>query len=329
MQKHDFTSLNSNSDFTTLALKTFCFQARNNAVYKKYLQLINVTPNKINNIKNIPFLPITFFKTHKIKSFKTKEDIVFTSSGTTGNETSKHYVKDLEIYKKSFESAFKLFYGNISDYCILALLPSYLERNGSSLIYMVNELIKQSENNLSGFYINNFDELNNKLKILSKNKQKTILLGVSFALMDFSEKYPQKLPNNFIVMETGGMKGRRKEIIRSELHKTLCNNFGVKLIHSEYGMTELLSQAYSKGNGIYYCPPWIKVIIRDTYDPFSYLPNGKTGGINVIDLANQYSCSFIETQDLGKTYNDGSFEVIGRIENSQIRGCNLLISDYK
>lgn len=326
MRKIDFTLINSADDFETIAIKTFFFQAKNNAVYKEYLELLKVIPDKINNIKKIPFLPVSFFKTHEIKAFNGNKEIVFTSSGTTGSETSKHHVYKSEFYQKSFETCFNLFYGNPHEYCILALLPSYLEKNGSSLVFMVNELIKQSKNADSGFFINNHTELNNKVKKLLNSSQKVILLGVSFALLDFAEAFQQKLSNNFIVMETGGMKGKRKEVTRTELHKTLCNKLGVTSIHSEYGMTELLSQAYSKENGIYYCPPWMKVFIRDTYDPFSYLPNEKTGGINIIDLANQYSCSFIETQDLGKLYDNGSFEVLGRFDYSQIRGCNLLLS---
>ncbi len=326
MRKIDFTLINSADDFETIAIKTFFFQAKNNAVYKEYLELLKVIPDKINNIKKIPFLPVSFFKTHEIKTFNGNKEIVFTSSGTTGSETSKHHVYKSEFYQKSFETCFNLFYGNPHEYCILALLPSYLEKNGSSLVFMVNELIKQSKNADSGFFINNHTELNNKVKKLLNSSQKVILLGVSFALLDFAEAFQQKLSNNFIVMETGGMKGKRKEVTRTELHKTLCNKLGVTSIHSEYGMTELLSQAYSKENGIYYCPPWMKVFIRDTYDPFSYLPNEKTGGINIIDLANQYSCSFIETQDLGKLYDNGSFEVLGRFDYSQIRGCNLLLS---
>lgn len=326
MRKIDFTLINSADDFETIAIKTFFFQAKNNAVYKEYLELLKVIPDKINNIKKIPFLPVSFFKTHEIKAFNGNKEIVFTSSGTTGSETSKHHVYKSEFYQKSFETCFNLFYGNPHEYCILALLPSYLEKNGSSLVFMVNELIKQSKNADSSFFINNHTELNNKVKKLLNSSQKVILLGVSFALLDFAEAFQQKLSNNFIVMETGGMKGKRKEVTRTELHKTLCNKLGVTSIHSEYGMTELLSQAYSKENGIYYCPPWMKVFIRDTYDPFSYLPNEKTGGINIIDLANQYSCSFIETQDLGKLYDNGSFEVLGRFDYSQIRGCNLLLS---
>ena len=238
---------------------------------------------------------------------------------------SKHLVTDVSWYEESFRRAFEIFYGDIRDYCILALLPSYLEREGSSLIYMAEDLVKRSNNPDSGFYLYNHDELYQQLKKQQDAKKPTLLIGVTFALLDFVEQYPIDFPE-LIVMETGGMKGRRKEMIREELHQTLCNGFGVDAIHSEYGMTELLSQAYSKGNGIFQCPPWMKIITRDTNDPISSLGNEKTGGINVIDLANINSCSFIATQDLGKVYADGSFEVLGRFDDSDIRGCNLLIA---
>ncbi|MBI5541298.1 MAG: acyl transferase [Bacteroidia bacterium] len=311
-------------EFENSAIETFCYQAQNNLVYKQYLKLLHIVPDKIKTINEIPFLPVSFFKTHKITTSEFSE-IIFTSSGTTGDEVSKHYVKELSLYKNSFKKCFDLFYQNPTDYCILALLPSYLEREGSSLVYMVNELIKLSNNKDSGFFLDNFSDLNNIIKKYLDSTQKVLLLGVSFALLDLVEKFPQQLSYNFIVMETGGMKGRKKEITRRELHEKLSAGFGVSNIHSEYGMTELLSQAYSKGNGKYNCPPWMKVLIRDTSDPFQLIENGKTGGINIIDLANRYSCSFIETQDLGKCYNDGSFEVLGRFDYSQVRGCNLLL----
>jgi len=252
-------------------------------------------------------------------------EVTFTSSGTTGITTSSHFVTDVGWYAESFRSAFRLFYGDIEKYCILALLPSYLEREGSSLIYMADDLIKQSNNPDSGFFLYNHDELYHQLKKQQSGQKPTLLIGVTFALLDFIEHYKLNFPE-LIVMETGGMKGRRKEMIREELHTTLCNGFGVDAIHSEYGMTELLSQAYSKGNGIFNCPPWMKIIARDTNDPMSLLNDDKAGGINVIDLANINSCSFIATQDLGKVYADNSFEVLGRFDNSDIRGCNLLIA---
>ncbi|PIP53756.1 MAG: acyl transferase [Bacteroidetes bacterium CG23_combo_of_CG06-09_8_20_14_all_32_9] len=321
----DFLSISNNADFENIAFKTFWYQVKNNFVYKKYLELLKIKPESVNSISKIPFLPVEFFKSHKVTTFTEKAETVFTSSGSTGKETSKHYVHKLSVYRKSFIQSFQLFYGAPQEYCFFALLPLYLEREGSSLVYMVNELIKLSDCKDSGFFLNNISGLNQTLKKYYKSSQKVILLGVSFALLDFADALPQHLSDNFIVMETGGMKGRRKEITRTELHKTLCNKLGVTTIHSEYGMTELLSQAYSIGNGIYYCPPWMKIFIRDIYDPFS-LAAKSTGGINVIDLANQYSCSFIETQDLGKFHNNSSFEVLGRFDNSQMRGCNMFIS---
>ncbi|MEO6849860.1 MAG: acyl transferase, partial [Mucilaginibacter sp.] len=249
----------------------------------------------------------------------------FTSSGTTGMFNSRHLVTDLIWYEESFRKAFELFYGDIEDHCILALLPSYLEREGSSLIYLAEDLVKRSGNPDSGFYLYNHEDLFKQLKKQQEAKKPTLLIGVTFALLDFVEHCPIDF-SQLIVMETGGMKGRRKEMIREELHQTLCKGFGVNAIHSEYGMTELLSQAYSKGDGIFNCPPWMKVIARDTNDPISTVEHGKTGGINVIDLANSNSCAFIATQDLGKVYADGSFEVLGRFDDSDVRGCNLLIA---
>ena len=249
---------------------------------------------------------------------------VFTSSGTTGSITSKHYVTDIEFYKESYLKGFAHFYGNIEDYAVLALLPNYLERKGSSLVYMVADLIKRSKNKKSGFYLNNIDELAKKLIHLDKKGQKILLIGVSFALLDLIEKHKFQLKNT-IVMETGGMKGRRKELVRDELHQILQNGFGVDAIHSEYGMTELLSQGYSKGNGIFETPSWMRILTRDTEDALTILPTGKAGGINIIDLANYNSCSFLATQDLGKVHQNGTFEIIGRFDNSDIRGCNLMV----
>ncbi len=321
----DFTEIKNDVDFSKFALDTFCYQAENNLIYKQYLNLLKINSSEIKTVAQIPFLPISFFKTHEILCVGGNSEIVFSSSGTTGNETSKHLVHKLSFYQKSFLNCFDKFYGNPKEYCILALLPSYIEREGSSLVYMVNELIKLSENKKSGFFLENISELNTIINKYINTTKKIIILGVSFALLDFIEKFPQQLTSNFIVMETGGMKGRKKEITRQELHQKLCLGFGINTVHSEYGMTELLSQAYSSGNGVYNCPPWMKIVIRDLYDPFHVLPIGKTGGINIIDLANKYSCSFIETQDLGKLNEDGSFEVLGRFDNSQMRGCNLLL----
>lgn len=322
-------NIKSDLDFRRMALDIFRYQAENNIVYKQYLQSLRISVNSIDQIEKIPFIPVEFFKSFEVITGSILEEHqskLFTSSGTTGQITSKHYVKDVSIYEKSFTRAFELFYGNIHEYCILALLPSYLEREGSSLVYMADDLIKKSKHHESGFYLHNYDELILTLQNLQDKKQKTLLLGVTYALLDVVEQFPLfRGGNNLIVMETGGMKGKRKEMIREELHTVLSEGFGVNTIHSEYGMTELLSQAYSKGNGVFNCPPWMKILIRDTNDPFSYLPHGRTGGINVIDLANIYSCSFIATQDLGKTNPNTSFEVLGRFDNSDIRGCNLLV----
>ena len=317
-------SIDSEEDFDRLALETFHYQFENNEVYNRYCSLL-VKNNVLHDITSIPFLPISFFKTHKITTKPEAHPIVFTSSGTSGDNFSSHLVFDENLYKESLLKGFEKNYGKIKDFCVLALLPSYLERKGSSLIYMVNELIKKSECMDSGFFLYNLQELSELLKKYNNTQQKVLLLGVSYALMDFSEKYPFQLSENIIVMETGGMKGRRAEITRNELHQVLCEKFGKNEIHSEYGMTELLSQAYSNGNGIFTCPPWMRVIIRDPYDPFTIIEDGKTGGINIIDLANRYSCSFIETQDLGRRNADGTFEVLGRMEDSPIRGCNLMV----
>jgi phenylacetate-coenzyme A ligase PaaK-like adenylate-forming protein len=325
---NDIFSIKTPQEFKNLAIDIFRFQAEHNEVYKQYIHSLKIELDNIDEIEKIPFLPIEFFKTHTITSTPNKsESIVFKSSGTTGENTSKHFVNDISVYEKSYSTAFKIFYGNITDYCFLALLPSYLEREGSSLVYMADDLIKKSKHSESGFYLKNYDELILKLQQLADKKQKTILLGVTYALLDLVDKFPLfKFPKGYLtVMETGGMKGKRKEMIREELHDILKQGFGVETIHSEYGMTELLSQAYSKGDGNFSCPPWMKILIRDVNDPFSYLEKGRTGGINVIDLANIYSCSFIATQDLGKISPNTSFEVLGRFDNSDIRGCNLMV----
>ena len=318
-----FNTLNS-TDFEKLVLEVFQFQAQHNAVYKQFIKLLKVNPLAVDSVRKIPFLPIEFFKSHKILSSTTKIEETFLSSGTTGQAQSKHFVTDISVYEESFTKGFEYFYGSIEEYTVLALLPSYLERNGSSLIYMANDFIEKSNNSKSGFYLNNLEELRKNLQELDKNNQKVLLIGVSFALLDLVETYKFNLKNT-IIMETGGMKGRRKELIREELHQLLKEGFGVSEIHSEYGMTELLSQGYSKGNGIFGCPPWMKILTRDPEDALTILPEGKSGGINVIDLANINSCSFIATQDLGKTYANGTFEVLGRFDNSDIRGCNLLV----
>lgn len=318
-------SIRSNDQFNDIALRIFNHQAQNNPVYKKYLFHLGTKVSTINSIEKIPFLPIEFFKTHKVITGTNKPVKTFFSSGTTGIK-SNHHITDITVYEKSFENAFKKFYGNIKDFCILALLPTYLENESSSLVYMVDHFIKASENEESGFYLNNISELGQKLQYLDKIGKKIILIGVSYALIKLAEEFPMYLSNT-IVMETGGMKGKHKELTKKELHSLLSLKLGVKTIHSEYGMTELLSQAYSYGSGKFFSPPWMKILIRDTYDPFCFLENDRSGGINIIDLANVNSCSFIETKDLGKVNQDGSFEILGRFDYSDVRGCNLLVAE--
>ena len=323
MDKNIF-NISSENDFTKVALDVFKYQFENNKTYRSFCDLLNVHPSDINLLAQIPFLPIQFFKSRKILSSNDEIQEIFTSSGTTGSITSQHFVTDIELYKESYLNGFTHFYGDIKDYVVLALLPNYLERNGSSLVFMVNDLIQKTNQSESGFYLHNLDELTQKLIKLDENGQKIILIGVSFALLDLIEKHQFSLKNT-IIMETGGMKGRRKELVRAELHEVLKNGFGVTKIHSEYGMTELLSQAYSNGNGIFKTPPWMKILIRDTEDALTILPNQKPGGINIVDLANYNSCSFIATQDLGKINENGTFEIIGRFDNADIRGCNLMV----
>lgn len=321
---NEIFNIQTKEAFNKVALKVFKHQFENNNLYRSFCDLLYIHPSDVKTIAEIPFLPIQFFKSHQVMSSYSENATIFSSSGTTGSITSKHYVTDIDWYTQSYLKGFKHFYGNIEEYTVLALLPNYLERKGSSLIYMVEDLIKKSNKPDSGFYLNNLNELAEKLQILDKKGSKILLIGVSFALLDLIEKHHFKLQNT-IIMETGGMKGRRKEMIRNELHEILCNGFGVPKIHSEYGMTELLSQGYSKGNGVFECPLWMKILTRDTEDPLTILSNKKSGGINVIDLANYNSCSFIATQDLGRLVTDNSFEIIGRFDNSDIRGCNLMV----
>ena len=318
-------TIDSLGSFSKKALEIFNFQAENNSVYKEYLGHLNIKPKNVDALDNIPFLPIQFFKSHRILSTKNTVQETFLSSGTTGMSQSKHLVTDMSVYEESYLKGFAHFYGNIEDYVVLALLPSYLERKGSSLVYMVDDLIQKSKQPESGFYLQDLEGLKARLLSLEASGKKVLLIGVSFALLDLIEKHQFALKNT-IVMETGGMKGKRKEMIREELHAVLKEGFGVSEIHSEYGMTELLSQGYSDGQGVFNCPPWMKIRIRDTEDPLSLLPTGKAGGINIIDLANVNSCSFIATQDLGKLHSNGSFEILGRFDNSDIRGCNLMIT---
>lgn len=324
MEQNAIFDIRTEREFLTQALRIFKFQYGNNTIYHSFCEYLKVKPESVNSLDQIPFLPIEFFKSKNVVSNDNEAEITFTSSGTTGNETSKHFVTDLSLYEDSYLQAFKHFYGYIEDYCVLALLPSYLERTGSSLIYMVEDLIRKSNHPKSGFFLNEYEQLHQLLLELQKTETRILIIGVSFALLEFTEQYQLSLQNT-IVMETGGMKGRRKEIVRQELHQLLSAGFGVTEIHSEYGMTELLSQAYSKGNGVFDCPAWMKILVRDTEDPLSYLKTSKSGGINVIDLANINSCSFIATQDLGKINEDGTFEIIGRFDNSDIRGCNLMV----
>ena len=324
IHSNDIFTISTKKEFEKIALKVFRFQFDNNFVYHKFCTLLNKNKENVKSLLEIPFLPIQFFKTHEVLSSTEVVQKTFTSSGTTGMVTSKHLVTDITIYEESYRNAFSEFYGNIEDYCVLALLPSYLEREGSSLIHMIDDLIESSNHEDSGFYLNNYDALIAKLIELDNSGQNVLLIGVTYALLDLIEMHKLQLKNT-IIMETGGMKGKRKEMIREELHEKLCKGFGISVIHSEYGMTELLSQAYSLGNGVFECPPWMQILIRDTEDALSYVKEGKTGGINVIDLANINSCSFIATQDLGKKNPNHSFEVLGRFDNSDIRGCNLMV----
>lgn len=317
-------NIKTEAEFNTIALEVFKFQFENNLVYRSFCDLLYKHPSDVKRIEDIPFLPIQFFKSHQIVSTSEAVQKTFTSSGTTGTKTSKHHVTDLKIYENSFKKAFNHFYGAVKDAVVLALLPSYLERDGSSLIYMVDALIKTSQHPESGFYLDNLDALSKTLNKLDAEGKKVLLIGVSFALLDLVEAHRFNL-NNTIIMETGGMKGRRKELIREELHQILKTGFGVKSIHSEYGMTELLSQAYSKGQGVFECPNWMKILTRETEDALSIQAKGKTGGINIIDLANINSCAFIATQDLGRVLSESTFEIIGRFDTSDIRGCNLMV----
>ncbi|MHB8260737.1 MAG: LuxE/PaaK family acyltransferase [Bacteroidia bacterium] len=321
-------------EFENTALEVFKLQYAHNKVYKDFTDALSINADEVNTLNKIPFLPISFLKTHKVItdfSIHNSEFIIhnskvcFSSSGTTQTSTSYHYVNDITLYERSFMQCFNQFFGNVSDYCILALLPSYLERADSSLVYMAQKLIDESKHPQSGFYLDNYEALIQTINSLKQENKKTLLLGVSYALLDLTEKNIS-LSDNIKVMETGGMKGKRKEMLKEELHAILKEKFNTNTIYSEYGMTELLSQAYALQNGVFQTPQWMRILIRDTNDPLSYLPPNKTGGINVIDLANINSCSFIATQDLGKSYPDNSFELMGRFDNSDIRGCNLLIN---
>ncbi len=342
----------SGQDFESHALATFRFQYHYNTIYKNYTDALRIDIDTVHHIEQIPFLPIRFFKSHVVKTGFFEPAAVFESSGTTGTINSRHYVKDTSLYKKSFLKSFEAVYGSVKDWCIIGLLPSYLERNNSSLVYMVNELVQQSKHSRSGFYLNEYDRLSDVLKELGAQSQKTLLIGVTFALLDFAEKHSLPL-HHTIIVETGGMKGRRQEMIRQEVHEVLKKSFSLSVIHSEYGMTELLSQAWSVGDGFFNCPSWMKILVRDEEDPLSVKGVEEfvgtreeefeevnvsrvegvrrrrgvrhQGAINIIDLANIHSCCFIATDDIGRIYRDGSFEVLGRMDNSDLRGCSLMV----
>ncbi|MGJ1362359.1 acyl transferase [Sphingobacterium spiritivorum] len=324
MDTQQIFDIQSDKQFNDNCLNIFRYQYDHCQPYKQYVDYLHIDTKNITHYTQIPFLPIELFKSQEIITSGSVPQVTFSSSGTTGMLTSKHLVADAKLYEQSFRKAFKQFYGDVRDIAVLALLPSYLERSGSSLIYMVDDLIKSSEQPESGYFLYNHADLFTALQKLKQKNTKTILFGVTYALLDFVETYEIDFPE-LIIMETGGMKGKRKEMIREEVHDLLREGFNVPAIHSEYGMTELLSQGYSYGKGIFQHPNWMKILIRDTNDPLTLTDNSRTGAINVIDLANIYSCSFIATQDLGKIYPDGSFEVLGRFDQSDIRGCNLLV----
>ena len=317
-------NLGSADDFNALALQIFRYQAKNVPIYRDFVGALKIDVNQVAQVEDIPFLPISFFKTQRVISEGLSPAITFQSSGTTGMVRSEHLVADVSLYEQSFNLEFERQYGPAEDWCILALLPSYLERDGSSLIYMAEKLIAQSRFRESGFYLRHQGELVEQLQNLEKRSVPTLLLGVSYALLDLAEQLPFPLKST-VVMETGGMKGRRKEMIKAALHAQLQKGFGPQPIHSEYGMTELLSQAYSQGKGRFTGPPWCRALVRDANDPLTLLEAEQAGGINLIDLANVHSCSFIATQDLGRVYENGTFEVLGRFDHSDIRGCNLLV----
>ena len=313
----------------------FQFQYNNNPIYKQWCNLLGIwngefaiaQPHETNykfQITNYPFLPISFFKSHSIKTTEFEPQFIFESSGTTQTINSKHLVKDASVYIRSFLKTFELAYGRVEEWCIIGLLPSYLERSNSSLVCMVDELVKRSNHPSSGFCLYDFEKLADTLNKLEAAQQKTLLIGVTFALIDFADAYQMNLQHT-IVVETGGMKGRKREMTRAEVHQILKSRLGVDVVHSEYGMTELLSQAYSQGNDRHFCPPWMKVMIRDEEDPLLVKPFGR-GVINIIDLANIYSCSFIATEDVGEVFEDGSFKIYGRLDNSDLRGCSLMLT---
>jgi hypothetical protein len=311
-------------NFEAKALEAFRFQAKHNPVYKLFVKYLRIEPTQVSSVEKIPFMPISFFKNHVIVSGNPAVQQVFESSGTTGQIRSQHHIADTDFYLRVCQQIFESYYGNLSDYTFLALLPSYLERSGSSLVCMMDYFIKNASP-FSGFYLHNTDELWEKLSQSRKARKKTILWGVTFALLDLAEQSPCDL-HDIIIMETGGMKGRKEEMVRQEVHDFLCKQWNVQKIHSEYGMTELLSQAYSFGDGVFSAPPWLKIMLRDANDPFDLNPKRAKGGVNVIDLANIESCCFIETGDIGEYSQNLTFSILGRLDNSDLRGCNLMLS---
>ena len=321
----DWAQIDSPEKFDELALNRYRDQYAHVAVYREFCDHLGRSPERVESVEQIPYLPISFFKTHQVVRQGSALNRFFTSSATTGMVPSKHYVPRIDVYEESFRQAWELFYGPVENYCVLALLPAYLERTGSSLVYMAQDMIQRSGHHKSGFYLDQYQDLSETILSLEAAQTPTLLLGVTFALLDFADQYPMKLKHT-IVMETGGMKGRGREMIREEVHQKLSTAWGGLSIHSEYGMTELLSQAYSTGNGVFSCPPWMRVNLRDTEDPLTRLPEGQSGGIDIIDLANVDSCSFISTQDLGRLTAPGQFKVLGRFDHAEIRGCNLLVA---
>ena len=325
MGSPDFLTIETEADFTRLALERFQYQYRANPVYSEYCRLLGVRPQQVRSVPQIPFLPITFFKSHKVLCGGAEVAKVFRSSGTTGSIASEHHVVSLRDYESSFVNSFKQFYGDPENYCIIGLLPTYAERGDASLAYMVSHLIERSRHPQSGFYLDKFKELRDLIATVTQAGANVLLIGVTFALLDFCERYPGPLLNT-VVMETGGMKGKRPEMVREAVHAQLEAGFEIPEVHSEYGMTELLSQAYSNGEGIFSTPPWMRIFTREIEDPLTLQHPGKTGGVNVVDLANTHSCSFIATQDLGRVQKDGRFEILGRFDHADVRGCNLMIA---
>jgi hypothetical protein len=316
----------TDTDFIPRALETFRLQYADNPLYRQYADALGIQPDRVRTLSEIPFLPVSLFKTHSVRTGNFIPEIVFESSGTTGSVTSRHEVRHLSVYRSSFTAGFERFYGPVGEWCVIGLLPAYLERSHSSLVLMVHELIGSSGHPDSGFYLYDHDALHAVLQRLERQGQgqKILLIGVTFALLDFAEKYAMSLRHT-VVMETGGMKGRRREIIRNELHDYLKERLGVSSIHAEYGMTELLSQAYSAGDGLFACPPWMRALVRREDDPLEVMEQGE-GLLNIIDLANTWSCSFLATEDIGRIGPDGRFEVSGRADNSDVRGCSLLVA---